>query len=106
MHRYKGTLRACFTGYIVQAVIGNFAPLLFLTFQREYAIPLSQITLLITVKNVYKRQHPHDETLKNLAALGCTVLRTDTDGTVAVVTDGERYTAHTWSAEEGLSPAA
>ena len=28
MHRYKGTLRACFTGYIVQAVIGNFAPLL------------------------------------------------------------------------------
>ena len=50
--------------------------------------------------------HPHDETLKNLAALGCTVLRTDTDGTVAVVTDGERYTAHTWSAEEGLSPAA
>ena len=49
MHRYKGTLRACFTGYIVQAVIGNFAPLLFLTFQREYAIPLSQITLLITV---------------------------------------------------------
>ena len=50
MHRYKGTLRACFTGYIVQAVIGNFAPLLFLTFQREYAIPLSQITLLISVK--------------------------------------------------------
>lgn len=50
--------------------------------------------------------HPHDETLKNLAALGCTVLRTDTDGTVAVVTDGERYTAHTWSAEAGLSPAA
>lgn len=50
--------------------------------------------------------HPHDETIENLTALGCTVLRTDTDGTIAVVTDGEQYTVHTWSAEAGLSPAA
>lgn len=35
-------------GYIVQAIVNNFVPLLFLTFQRTYEIPLSQITLLVT----------------------------------------------------------
>lgn len=39
----------CFAGYIVQAVIVNFAPLLFVFFQNTYQIPLSQITLLLTV---------------------------------------------------------
>lgn len=45
---YKTTIYACFTGYIVQAVINNFAPLLFLTFQSTYGIPLSKITFLVT----------------------------------------------------------
>ena len=39
---------ACFVGYIVQAIINNFVPLLFLTFEKNYHIPLSQITMLIT----------------------------------------------------------
>lgn len=46
---YKKTVYACFTGYIVQAIVNNFVPLLFITFQTEYNIPLSKITLLITV---------------------------------------------------------
>lgn len=46
--RYNKTIAACFVGYIVQAVVNNFAPLLFLFFQRSYQIPLSQITLLVT----------------------------------------------------------
>lgn len=46
--QYKHTIRACFTGYIVQAIVNNFAPLLFITFQEQYHIPLSQITILIT----------------------------------------------------------
>ena len=46
--QYKHTIRACFTGYIVQAIVNNFAPLLFITFQNQYNIPLSQITILIT----------------------------------------------------------
>ena len=46
---YKHTIYACFLGYIVQAIVNNFAPLLFLTFQRTYDIPLSQITMLVTV---------------------------------------------------------
>ncbi|MBQ6239536.1 MAG: MFS transporter [Firmicutes bacterium] len=45
---YRSTVYACFVGYIVQAVINNFVPLLFLTFQGEFGIPLSQITFLIT----------------------------------------------------------
>ncbi len=47
-NKYNKTLTACFVGYIVQAIVNNFVPLLFLTFQREYQIPLSQITLLVT----------------------------------------------------------
>lgn len=45
---YNHTLYACFTGYIIQAIVNNFAPLLFLTFQREYGISLEKIALLIT----------------------------------------------------------
>ena len=46
---YGKTIRACFVGYIVQAIVNNFLPLLFLTLQRQYGIPLGQITALITV---------------------------------------------------------
>ena len=47
-NKYNKTMTACFTGYIVQAIVNNFVPLLFLTFQRSYDIPLSQITALVT----------------------------------------------------------
>ncbi len=46
---YQKTVYACFVGYIVQAIVNNFVPLLFLTFQFQYHIPLSKITMLITV---------------------------------------------------------
>ncbi len=46
---YNRTIFSCFTGYIVQAIINNFIPLLFITLQGSYGIPLSRITLLITV---------------------------------------------------------
>lgn len=46
--KYQKTMYACFAGYIVQAIVNNFAPLLFLTFESTYQIPLSQITMLIT----------------------------------------------------------
>lgn len=45
---YQHTMYACFIGYIVQAIINNFIPLLFLTFQSSYGISLSKITFLIT----------------------------------------------------------
>ena len=46
---YKTTIVSCFVGYIVQAIVNNFVPLLFITFQNTYDIPLSQITLLVTI---------------------------------------------------------
>lgn len=45
---YKHTVYACFVGYITQAIVNNFAPLLFLTFVSSYGVPLSKITLLAT----------------------------------------------------------
>ena len=46
---YNHTLIASYIGYITQAIINNFAPLLFLTFQTTFHIPLEKITLLITI---------------------------------------------------------
>lgn len=47
-NKYQNTVYACFVGYIVQAIVNNFVPLLFLTFEKSYNIPLSKITMLIT----------------------------------------------------------
>ena len=46
---YNRTLTACYTGYVVQAIVNNFIPLLFLTFQNTYHISTRSITLLISV---------------------------------------------------------
>ena len=46
---YNCTLKASYTGYVVQAIVNNFAPLLFLTFQGVFGISLGRITLLVTV---------------------------------------------------------
>lgn len=43
------TVVACFTGIMVQAFVINFPPLLFLTFEREFGISLSKISLLIAI---------------------------------------------------------
>ena len=47
--KYQVTIYACFVGYVVQAIVNNFVPLLFLTFGKTYGIPLGQITFLVTV---------------------------------------------------------
>ncbi len=46
---YNATITACFIGYITQAVVNNFIPLLFVTLQSSYSIPLARITLLVTI---------------------------------------------------------
>ena len=43
------TVAACFVGYVTQAIINNFAPLLFVTFNHTYGISLSLIGAMITV---------------------------------------------------------
>ena len=46
---FKHTIYASYIGYIVQAIVNNLAPLLFLTFQRQYDISIEKIGLLITI---------------------------------------------------------
>ncbi len=46
---YNHTIYACYVAYIVQAIINNFAPLLFITFATDYRLGLNQITLITTV---------------------------------------------------------
>ncbi|MBQ9198090.1 MAG: MFS transporter [Clostridia bacterium] len=46
---YSHTIYASYLGYITQAIVNNFAPLLFLTFGREFGLTLSQITLITTL---------------------------------------------------------
>lgn len=48
-NNYRHTLYACEIGYITQAIINNFIPLLFLTFQNDYQISLEKIALLISI---------------------------------------------------------
>lgn len=46
---YRHTIYASYLGYITQAIVNNFAPLLFLTFQKTYHLTLKDITLITTV---------------------------------------------------------
>ena len=46
---YTHTILASYLGYITQAVVNNFAPLLFLTFRSQMELTLEQITLLTTL---------------------------------------------------------
>lgn len=43
---YKHTVAACLAGYISQAIIVNLAPLLYLTFAKEFCLQIPKITLL------------------------------------------------------------
>ena len=49
MRTYKHTVFACYTGAFTQAIVINFAPLLFLTFFNEFGISLGKISFLITL---------------------------------------------------------
>lgn len=49
---YKHTLIAAYIGYIVQATVANLAPLLLVTFQREFGLSLGQLSLIISINFV------------------------------------------------------
>ena len=46
---YKHTIFACCLAYVAQAIVLNYIPLLYVTFQSEFGISLSTITMLTTV---------------------------------------------------------
>lgn len=49
LRTYSATKKACYLGYITQAVTINFSPLLFVRFGQELGISLTQISLLIGI---------------------------------------------------------
>ena len=46
---YIHTIYASYIAYITQAIVNNFAPLLFLTFVSDYGLTLDKITLITTI---------------------------------------------------------
>ena len=46
---YRKTLTACYLGFITQAIAANFAPLLFLTFNKSYGVSLGKIAVIPAV---------------------------------------------------------
>lgn len=49
LKRYRKTSIACYTGFITQAICANFAPLLYLTFHKDYGISLARLALISTI---------------------------------------------------------
>ena len=49
---FNGTKTACYTGYLVQGIINNIAPLLFVIFSDKFNITLDKLSLLITINFV------------------------------------------------------
>ena len=45
---YQRTLKACYLGFITQAIAANFAPLLFLKYHTDYGISLGRVALIST----------------------------------------------------------
>lgn len=53
-NNYNHTVFACYFGYVIQAIVNNFAPLLFLTFREEFGIPFEKITILVTINFLFQ----------------------------------------------------
>lgn len=48
-NNYNHTIYASYIGYITQAIVNNFAPLLFVTFSKQYGLSLEKIALITTI---------------------------------------------------------
>lgn len=46
---YKSTTVSCYIGYISQAIVNNFSPLLFVMFSTQFDISLTQLSLMIAI---------------------------------------------------------
>ena len=49
---FKTTKIACYLGYITQAVVNNFSPLLFVMFSEQFSLSITKIASLITINFV------------------------------------------------------
>lgn len=46
---YSKTKRACYLGFVTQAIVANFTPLLFMVFHREYGVSIASLALIPAV---------------------------------------------------------
>ena len=46
---YRHTRAACYLGYVIQAIVNLFPPLLFVRFREEFGVSLAQLTLVVMV---------------------------------------------------------
>ena len=46
LKNYKQTQLACYLGFVTQAITANFTPLLFISFHREYGVPITRLALI------------------------------------------------------------
>ena len=46
---YRKTQLACYLGFVTQAIVANFTPLLFLAFHREYGVSIASLALIPAV---------------------------------------------------------
>ena len=49
MKDYRKTKLACYLGFVTQAIVANFTPLLFMAFHREYGISIANLALIPAV---------------------------------------------------------
>ena len=68
---YEHTIYASYMGYITQAIVNNFAPLLFLTFVQDYGLSLEQITLITTINFAVQLTVIHDDGGRSVEILAC-----------------------------------
>lgn len=47
--KYGLTLTACYVGYVIQAIVNNLSPLLFVQFGKQFGVSQSQLSILIFV---------------------------------------------------------
>lgn len=52
LNKYEHTIYASYIAYVTQAIVNNFAPLLFLTFSKSYHLTLDKITMITTTNFV------------------------------------------------------
>ncbi|WP_334169454.1 MFS transporter, partial [Timonella senegalensis] len=46
---FSGTKKAAYTGFVVQAIVNNLAPLLFIIFHTQFQIPVAQLGLIASL---------------------------------------------------------
>lgn len=47
--KYGLTLTACYVGYVIQAIVNNLSPLLFVQFKRQFGIDTAQLSLIVFI---------------------------------------------------------